>query len=93
MRTELRVDGANCPLCLNATVEALRAVPGVRRVDTSSVAGCLAIEHDDADADTVARTIREHLHGVAISGAEIVMVSVDPLVADLRCSHAERHRG
>jgi copper chaperone CopZ len=93
MRTELRIDGANCPLCLNATLDALRAIPGVRDIATSSVARCLAIEHDDVDPHSLFDTIREHLHGVAMSGAEIVMVSVDPLVGDLHCNHAERHHG
>lgn len=87
MRTELRIDGANCPACLNATLDALRAVPGVRDVGTSSVDGCLVIEHDDVDGATLGAVIREHLHGVAMSGAEIVMVSVEPLVADLHCGH------
>lgn len=85
--TELRIDGANCPHCLNATVEALQAVPGVHRVVTSSVAGCLSIEHDSVDVDGLVDTVREHLHGVAMSGPEVVMVSVDPLVVDLHCTH------
>jgi copper chaperone CopZ len=93
MRTELSIDGANCPLCLNATLDALRTMPGVHDVVTSSVAGCLAIDHDDVDPDSLADTIREHLHGVATSSAEIVMVSVDPLVVDLHCHHTERHHG
>lgn len=85
--TELRVRGADCPSCLNATLDALRAVPGVRAVDTSSVAGCLAIDHDDLDPEHLARVIRDHLRGVEMFGAEIMMVSVEPLVADLRCRH------
>jgi hypothetical protein len=87
VRTELRIDGANCTTCLTATLEALRSVPGVRDVTTSSVDGCLAIEHDGLDPAGLADTVRHHLHGVARSGAEIVMVSVDPLVVDLRCDH------
>lgn len=87
MRTELRIDGANCPDCLNHTVDVLRATPGVRAVSTSSVGGCLAIEHDDLDPAALSDTIREHLHGITMAGAEIVMVSVDPLVANLHCGH------
>ena len=33
MRTELRVDGANCPLCLNDLIDRLRSVDGVNSVD------------------------------------------------------------
>ena len=88
MRTELRIDGANCPTCLNATLDVLRDTPGVSGVTTSSTSGCLAIEHDGLDAPRLAEIVREHLHGVELAGAEIVMVSVDPLVADLHCHHA-----
>jgi copper chaperone CopZ len=87
VRTELRIDGANCSVCLNTTIDALRAVPGVHAVTTSNVDGCLAIEHDDVDPSHLAQTIRANLHGVATYGAELEMVSVDPLVADLHCAH------
>ncbi|HWL41374.1 MAG TPA: hypothetical protein VNQ73_00420 [Ilumatobacter sp.] len=87
MRTELRVGGANCATCLNETLDALRAMPGIRAVTASSTAGCLAIEHDDVPVEQLASTIQNHLHGVAMYGAEIVMVSVEALVADLYCGH------
>lgn len=87
MLTELRIDGANCPACLNTTLDALRAVPGVHDVTTSSAGGCLAVEHDDLDPAQLAELIRTTLHGVTMAGAEVVMVSVDPLVADLHCTH------
>jgi len=87
MRTELRIDGANCTSCLNTTIDALRAVPGVNSVNMSSVSGCLAIDHDDVDDRQLVETIRANLHGTEMFGAELKMVSVDPLVADLHCSH------
>lgn len=87
MHTELQIEGANCPVCLNATLEALRVTPGVRSVATSASGGCLAIDYDDLDMSTLIDTVRDHLHGVAMSSAEFVMVSVDPLVADLHCQH------
>lgn len=87
MLTELRIDGANCSYCLNDTIAALRAAPGVRKVDTSAVSGCLAIDHDGVAPATLVELVRQHLHGVALAGAEIVMVSVDPLVVDLGCCH------
>ena len=93
MLTELRIDGANCSYCLNDTLAALRAAPGVRDVHTSSTSGCLGIEHDDLEPAALVDIVREHLHGVVMSGAEIVMVSVDPLVADIGCCHHEQHGG
>lgn len=87
MQTELRIDGANCPTCLNATIDALRATPGVRHVATSGTDGCLAIDHDDLEVSSLVDTVREHLHGVDRASAEIVMVSVEPLVATLNCQH------
>jgi hypothetical protein len=92
MQTELTIDGANCADCLNATLDALRASPGVHGVVTSSAAGCLVVDHDDAvDVAGLIDTMRRHLHGVAMSSAEIVMVSVEPLVADLHCGHRPPH--
>lgn len=93
MLTELRIDGANCSYCLNDTLAALRAAPGVRDVHTSAVSGCLGIEHDDLDPAGLVAIVREHLHGMTMSGAEIVMVSVDPLIADLGCCHHDRQGG
>lgn len=87
MHTELRIDGANCPTCLDATIEALRATPGVRAVTASSTAGCLAVDHDDLDPTVLVATAHSHLHGVARASTEIVMVSVDPLIAELHCQH------
>lgn len=87
MLTELTITGANCATCLNATLDALRATPGVHSVTTSSADGCLSVEHDGVDATTLVATASEHLHGVAMASAEIVMVSVEPLVVDLHCAH------
>jgi copper chaperone CopZ len=87
MVTEMRIDGANCPICLNTTLDALRAVPGVQHVSMSSVEGCVAIDHDDVDVATLVDTIRGHLHGIVMYGAEFEMVSIDPVVAELRCGH------
>ncbi len=86
-RTELRIDGANCSTCLNATLDALRAIPGVTRAASSATAGCLAIEHDGIDEGLLLDAVRANLHGVARASTEIVMVSVEPLVAALHCRH------
>ncbi len=93
MRTELRIDGANCPICLNETLAALRSSPGVEDVEASSTSGCLLIDHDDVDVATLIATARSHLHGVAMASAEIVMVSVEPLVVELHCDHGTTGHG
>lgn len=87
MHTEMRIDGANCPACLNATLDVLRSLPGVRAVDTVSSDGCLAVDHDGTDAGQLTAAIRDELHGVEVYGAELMMVSVDPLVVDCQCHH------
>ena len=91
MHTELRIEGADCPFCINSTVDALGSLDGVRQVSVSSVAGCLAIDHDDLDVAALIGVVRDRLHGVAMAGAEIVMVSVEPLVVDLHCAHGAAH--
>ena len=92
MRTELRIEGADCPLCLNRALDVLRATPGVRDVVASSVDGCVAIEHDDVDLAKLVDILGTHLHGVEMAGAEIVMVSVEPLIASLQCGHMATNR-
>lgn len=88
METDLRIEGANCPSCLDATVDALRVVPGVDDVRASVNPGWLVIEHDD-DVDVLAlvANVHDHLHRVTMAAAEIVMTSIDPVVVDLRCAH------
>lgn len=87
MHTELRIDGANCPDCLNATLDALRSVPGVDHVATQSSAGCVAIEHQDVGVEVLLDETRAHLRGIDQAGAELVMVSVEPVVVNLACPH------
>ena len=87
MRTELRVDGANCPFCLNDVIDQLRQMNGVSSVDSSIIEGCIAIDDDDLDPRTLVNVVRSSLHGVAMSANEIVMSSIDPVIAVRHCTH------
>ncbi|HRE00500.1 MAG TPA: hypothetical protein PLV68_04325 [Ilumatobacteraceae bacterium] len=57
----------------------------------STTGGCLAVEHAGVDESVLADAIRTNLHGTATYGAEVVMVSIDPLVVDLHCCHGAHH--
>jgi copper chaperone CopZ len=87
MKTDLRVDGANCSLCMNDVVDQLRQIDGVRSVNSSISRGCVAIDHDDLDPETLVSIVRSSLHGVAMSSNETVMSSIEPVVAFLHCTH------
>lgn len=87
MRTEVSIDGANCPQCLNETLEQLRMIPGVGSVEASSVHGCLVVDHNDLDVDGLVAAMHQHLHGVGRSGTEIVMTEIGPKVRVLGCRH------
>ena len=92
MRTELRVDGANCPLCLNDLIDRLRSVDGVNSVTSSISAGCIAIDHDSLAPADLVELIGMSLHGIALASNEIVMSTVSPVVSVLHCSHESEHR-
>lgn len=85
--TEITVAGANCPQCLNETLDLLRAEPGVIGVHASITGQCLRVRHRGVDADRLLAVIRGHLHADDMSSVERVMVAVDPAVAELHCTH------
>ncbi|WP_116995829.1 iron-sulfur cluster repair di-iron protein [Desertimonas flava] len=86
MQTSVRIDGANCPMCFNETLEALARVDGVRRVHGSFDGPCLEIDHD-VPLETIHRTIREHLHAVEMFANEIRMVPLEPTPLSTTCAH------
>ncbi|MCU1391335.1 MAG: hypothetical protein JWL72_4673 [Ilumatobacteraceae bacterium] len=90
MHTNLRVDGANCPLCFNDLLVRIRSLPGISLVESSISEGCIAVDHDD-HTDLVA-LIGSPLHGIAMASNEIVMTSIDPVVAVLQCGHHSAHQ-
>lgn len=85
--TEIVIQGANCSLCLNDTLNMLREQPGVVEVHLSATDHCLRIEHEVTATDNYVDLVRVTLHGVTKYGNEIVMVAVDPEVAELHCTH------
>lgn len=87
MRTELIIEGANCPQCLNETLDRLRGLPGVRSAEASSVHGCLVVDHADLDVEDLVEAMQHHLHGVSRAGTEIVMTEIGPRVRSLGCAH------
>jgi copper chaperone CopZ len=93
MNTNLRVDGANCPLCLNELVDRLRSVDGITSVNSSITEGCVAIDHDDVlTRSDLVELIGASLHGTAMASNEIVMTTIDPVVTVLHCAHESAHR-
>lgn len=85
--TEMIIEGANCSVCLNKTLDELRLQPGVISAHLSATDRCLKVEHIDADTDHLVEVVRVTLHGITKYGNEIVMVEVDPAVAQIHCSH------
>lgn len=89
---EISIAGANCPWCLNDTVDALRAHDRVVAVASSLAGQCLRVDHAGADEGALLATVRRHLHADATSSAEHVMVGVDAVVVDIGCRHERRAR-
>jgi hypothetical protein len=78
MHTIVELGNSNCPWCVNAMIERLRARPLVREVRSSMAAGCLEVEHGyKVEAELVAR-IHDDLRGwVNADNGEAVMVQLD----------------
>ena len=86
MQTSLRVDGANCPTCFNETLDELATVVGVLSVHGSLDGPCIEIEHEGADMDVVAATIRDRLHGIEMYSNEVRMVPL-AFIELTACTH------
>lgn len=85
--TEMNIEGANCTFCLNATLDALRAVDGVEDVSVSSVTGCLVVESHDVDEKALVDIAATQLHGIATWGNEAEMTGVKPAIVEMHCTH------
>lgn len=90
-RTEISIAGANCPWCFNDTLDVLRHEPGVVSVVASIAGQCLRVEHRGVAIDRLLAVVRGSLHADDTSSTEHVMVTVDPHVADLHCTHHARN--
>ena len=87
MQTSLRIDGANCPICFNETLDDLARIDGVRGVHGSLAGPCIEVDHDnDVAFDVITGTVRNRLHGVEMYSNEIRMVPLDP-VTIATCLH------
>ena len=78
MRTNLRVDGANWPLCLNELIDRLRSADGIHSVNSSISEGCIAIDHDGPGTAELVELIGTSLHGIGLASNEIVMSTINP---------------
>jgi len=87
MRTSLRIDGANCPMCFNETLDDLALVDGVRAVHGSFGGPCIEVDHDDVALEVITGTIRQRLHGVEMFANEVRMVPLEPIAISTPCSH------
>ena len=84
---EVRISGANCPGCLNETLQAIRSEPGIDGTAVSYSDGCLAIRHRGVPLDRILAIIANHLRAVETSSWETVMVGVQAEVTTLGCRH------
>lgn len=85
MQTSVRIEGANCPECFNATLDDLARLDGVRHVHGSFAGPCIEIDHDVV-FEVIDRTIRNRLHGVEMYANEIRMVPLEP-TSVVTCPH------
>ncbi len=84
---EVRISGANCPRCLNATLGAIRSEPGVDQGAVSYSNGCLLIRHRGVSIERIVAIIDSHLRAVDTSYSETVMVGVHAEITTLGCQH------
>ena len=87
MHTSLRIDGANCPACLDETLHDLAALSGVRAVHGSLVEACIEVDHDSVTVDALSACIRSRLHGIEMFSSEIEMVPIEPFALTSPCAH------
>ncbi len=89
MLMSLSIDGANCPVCLNETIDSLRGLEGVRTVHASLAGPCIEIIHDEIASEAIAATIRDRLRRVELFSNEIGMAPVETAPLATPC---QRHR-
>ncbi len=78
MHTIVQLGDSNCPWCVNAMVERLRARPAVRAVRSSMADGCLEVDHDYHDESELVVGIHDDLRGWAMAeNGEAVMVELN----------------
>jgi len=90
VNTTLRVDGANCSLCFNDTLDELRAANGVAGVQGSIFTSLIDVAHDASiTTATLATILRNRLHGIEMYANEIRMVPLAPVAVCPQCTHGQ----
>ena len=85
MHTAIDLGNSNCPTCLNAMVDDLRAHPQVTRVHSNAAIGCLEVEHNFEDPAEIIDSIRANLRGsVQASNGELGMFELQAHIGS-RC--------
>jgi regulator of cell morphogenesis and NO signaling len=87
MQTTLHIEGANCSICFNETLDDLGRIAGVTGVHGSIARSCIEVDHDDVALDVLTASVRDHLHGVEMFSNEIRMVPLDPVAIATPCIH------
>lgn len=86
MKTEVYLQGANCPVCFNTVQQLLLDDPRVETVHMSFSTHCLEVEHAGMPNDELVRLLRQNLHGTEVAGnAETVMVEVAARIGEWHC--------
>lgn len=85
--TEMDIKGADCPFCLNATLDALRSRDGVENAFISAVNGCLVVKSHDIDQRVLVDIAATNLHGTATWADETEMVGVKPIITRTHCTN------
>jgi hypothetical protein len=79
MQTLVRVEGANCPLCMNDARDRLLADPLVHEVRMHATAHCWEVDHDYDDTSVITDALRRWLHAWEVAdNGEVVMVTTTP---------------
>jgi hypothetical protein len=89
--TEIEVVGADCPWCLNDTLDRLRTIDGVTGVHASMTGRCIQVLHHQAHVPSLLAVVRTTLHGTSTFSNELEMVAIDPHVAPTSCAHGTPH--
>lgn len=89
MHTSLRIDGANCPMCFNQTLDDLAGLAGVQNVQGSFAGPCIDVTHD-VPLEAITAVVRNRLHGIEMFANEVRMVPLEPIAEPNACVHQVR---
>jgi regulator of cell morphogenesis and NO signaling len=87
--TEIKIAGANCPVCLNDALDQLRSLDGVTSVHSSMTGECIQVVHRHVDLAVLLGTVRATVHGIDTSSYEYQMVEIDVEPVVIHCTHGK----